>query len=617
MRRVRSWRADGTVTTPVEQGPEGEPEGPTAAPAPSPERPPTSAVTVLRSVLATQRWPAIGLAVSSLAAGLAESTILALVAQAATVMVDGGERVSAMVGPFELDQRVPVILGVAAVLGTLRLGLQVVVAYLPSQMAADTQAEMRHRLFDAYSRASWDVQAEEREGHLQELLTNQVGQATLASLQAAMLLSAGLTFLTLVFAAFLLGPFTAVLVLGVAAALAALLRPLARRGRQYASRLSKAQIAYAGTVGTSVRIAEETYTFGTAEAERARLRDGVEVARHHFLRSHFAGRLTQGLYQGLVILLLVGGLAGLYASGTGRIASLGTVVLILVRASSYGQQAQVAWQAMQQAGPYLDRLSDAEERYRANPPALGSQPFPARAALRFDDVSFSYIAERPVLDHISFTAAPGEAVGIVGPSGAGKSTLVQLLLRMRVPTAGRLELGGIPVDDIDLLEWRRNVAYVPQEPRLLHASVTENIRFFRDLPDAAIERAARLAYIHDDIVAMPAGYDTTIGQRADAVSGGQRQRICLARALAGEPEVLVLDEPTSALDATSEAAIQSSLRALRGDLTVFIVAHRPSLLEICDRVVRIEGGRLTVPADAAQELLATGAPPHDGAPPAP
>ena len=551
-------------------------------------RPPLSVLAVLRTVLALRPGAAVALVLGALTAGIAESTILALVADTATAMVDGLDPVEVALGPVELEARVSVLLIAAALLGTLRVLLQVGLAYLPALIAGDAQASMRNRLFDAYSRSAWEVQAEERDGHLQELVTNQVGQATQALLMSTTLVSAGLTFLTLVATAFVLGPGAAVLVLVVAAALAAVLRPLARWGRQHAAALSTAQILHAESVGSSIRLAEETYTFGTADAERRRLRERVALTRHHFLRQQFASRLTQGLYQGLVILLLVAGLAVLHASGTGRVASLGAIVLILVRASSYGQQAQVAWQVVQQAGPYLERLAAAEDRFAAHPQRSGDRPYPSGTELRLEAVSFAYRPGRPVLQGVDLYVAGGAVVGIVGRSGAGKSTLVQLLLRMRRPTTGAIELGGIPVEEISLDEWRRHVAYVPQEPRLVHATVAENISFSRDLDSAAIERAARLAHIHDDIVAMPEGYDTVIGQRADAVSGGQRQRICLARALAGAPDILVLDEPTSALDAASEAAIRASLLELRDGPTIFIVAHRPALLEICDQLLEIE-----------------------------
>jgi ABC-type multidrug transport system fused ATPase/permease subunit len=133
---------------------------------------------------------------------------------------------------------------------------------------------------------------------------------------------------------------------------------------------------------------------------------------------------------------------------------------------------------------------------------------------------------------------------------------------------------------------------VPQEPRLLHASVAENIRYFRELDDEAVTRAAQLARIHDEIMEWPQGYDSLVGPRADAVSGGQQQRICLARALVARPAMLVLDEPTSALDPRSETLIQDSLSALKHELTLFIVAHRMSTLEICDRVMVIIDGQL-------------------------
>jgi ATP-binding cassette subfamily B protein len=145
--------------------------------------------------------------------------------------------------------------------------------------------------------------------------------------------------------------------------------------------------------------------------------------------------------------------------------------------------------------------------------------------------------------------------------------------------------------DVSLAEWTQRVGYVPQDPRLLSATVAENIRFYRRyLSDADVVAAAKQAHVHDEIMALPDGYDTTIGQRADAVSGGQRQRLCIARALAGRPDFLILDEPTSALDVRSESLVQESLKTLHGEFTLLIVAHRLSTLNICDRIMVIVNG---------------------------
>jgi ABC-type multidrug transport system fused ATPase/permease subunit len=262
---------------------------------------------------------------------------------------------------------------------------------------------------------------------------------------------------------------------------------------------------------------------------------------------------------------------------------------------------QGAYQGLNQSMPFIERTLTAETRYADSEPEYGEEELEEIDSLSFANVRFSYRPEETVLDDISFDVQGRESIGIVGPSGAGKSTIVQLLLRLREPGSGSFLVNGVAASEYSAESWHRRVAYVPQEPRLLHASVRDNIRYFRDLDDETIERAAALAQIHDDVVGWSDGYDTIIGPRADAVSGGQKQRVCLARALAAEPSVLVLDEPTSALDPQSEALIGTSLSTLRHELTLFIVAHRMSTLDICDRVMVIVDGKLV--AFDTKELL--------------
>jgi ABC-type multidrug transport system fused ATPase/permease subunit len=309
-------------------------------------------------------------------------------------------------------------------------------------------------------------------------------------------------------------------------------------------------------------------------------------------------RLASNLYQSLIYVLLIAGLALVYLFANGGVAALGGVVLLLVRAGAYGNQIQTYYQMLRQALPFVERLLSAERRYRESAPTHGRKRLSSIRRLVFDDVSFAYDLARPALAHVSFDIDAGEAIGIVGPSGAGKSTLAQLLLQLRVPTSGRYLVNGEPAADFSLSDWHRHVAYLPQSPGLMHASVVENITYLRDIPPQDVQRAARLARIEDDILSWQDGYDTLVGPRADAVSGGQAQRICLARALAGRPRLLVLDEPTSALDPTSERLIQASLNALKGTVTLIIIAHRMSTLDLCDRVMVIVDGSL----DAVENL---------------
>jgi ABC-type multidrug transport system fused ATPase/permease subunit len=384
----------------------------------------------------------------------------------------------------------------------------------------------------------------------------------------------------------------AVMVLVAATLLFAALRPLNQAGARRARELSAAQLEYAGGIGQANRLAEETRVFGIADAQRAQINGLIETSRNHLYRTQLIGRLAPSIYQSAIYLILVLALALLATAGTTHVIALGAVVIILMRAGSYGQSVQGAWQLLRQCVPFIERLQEIKRRYEESGHPEGDLPLANVASLAYEHVSFSYRPGEPVLTDISFEVDGGETVGIIGPSGAGKSTLVQILLRLRHQQEGQYLVNGVPADQFTSEDWHTRVAYVPQEPRLVHASVAENIRFFRDLDDEEVERAARLARIHDEIMAWPNGYETIVGPRADAVSGGQQQRICLARALAARPQVLVLDEPTSALDPYSETLIQESLTALREDLTLFIVAHRMSTLDICRRVMVIVNGRL-------------------------
>jgi ABC-type multidrug transport system fused ATPase/permease subunit len=177
---------------------------------------------------------------------------------------------------------------------------------------------------------------------------------------------------------------------------------------------------------------------------------------------------------------------------------------------------------------------------------------------------------------------------------------VDLLLGLRPPTAGRLTINGIDLDEIPRAWWYSNAALVDQQPRLISGRIDDNIRFFRPWVSVhEIERAARHAHIAGVIEDMPDAYATVLGAGGGGLSGGQKQRLSIARALAGSPEFVVLDEPTSALDMTSESEVVEALQSLRGDTTVVIVSHRPSVLRLCDRVIVLIDG--SIAADGKPE----------------
>jgi ATP-binding cassette, subfamily B, bacterial len=216
-----------------------------------------------------------------------------------------------------------------------------------------------------------------------------------------------------------------------------------------------------------------------------------------------------------------------------------------------------------------------------------------KGEIRFEHVSFSYGADRLVLDDVSFVANPGEMVALVGLTGAGKSTLVSLIPRFFEPTSGRVLVDGVDVANYRLRSLRERVAIVLQDAVLFGGTVADNIRYGHLGASAAdIEDAARAAHAHGFITRLPQGYATAIAEAGASLSGGERQRISIARALLKDAPILILDEPTSSLDALSEEAVFDALRRLRSGRTTVVIAHRLSTIRDANRILVLHDGRI-------------------------
>jgi ABC-type multidrug transport system fused ATPase/permease subunit len=250
---------------------------------------------------------------------------------------------------------------------------------------------------------------------------------------------------------------------------------------------------------------------------------------------------------------------------------------------------------LQERAAAVDRIRGFLDRWAASAPAGGSEPCPRVGRVALESVWVTYEdGDRPALADVSLALEPGEQLGLVGRTGAGKSTLALTLLGLLEPDRGRVMVDGVPLSALSRADWHRRIAWVPQQPLLLTGSVRDNIRFLRDdVDDEAVRAAALSAGLGPEIESWRDGLDHHVGAAGASLSGGQRQRIALARALAGQPDLLVLDEPTSALDAHTEVAVRDAIAALRGRATVAVIAHRLSTLDSCDRVAVLDEGRLT------------------------
>jgi subfamily B ATP-binding cassette protein MsbA len=213
--------------------------------------------------------------------------------------------------------------------------------------------------------------------------------------------------------------------------------------------------------------------------------------------------------------------------------------------------------------------------------------------IRFDDVSFAYGPDVPVLRGFSFTAAGGKTTAIVGASGAGKSTLIALLQRFYDVDGGRIEIDGQNIAEVTKRSLRQNIAYVSQHPYLFEGTIADNIRYGRvDATDEDIREAAQQAFADEFIGEQPQGYDTPVGESGSTLSGGQRQRVSIARALVRNAPILLLDEATSALDNESEARVQAALAGASRGRTTIVIAHRLSTVVNADHIVVLDDGRL-------------------------
>ncbi|MGQ0663488.1 MAG: ABC transporter ATP-binding protein [Pseudomonadota bacterium] len=354
---------------------------------------------------------------------------------------------------------------------------------------------------------------------------------------------------------------------------------------------------------------------------------GREVAATEALDREFRGlaaanarlvAISSGVSLTVQPIMLAGLFAILYWAVEYRglgLSDIGLFILMLTRIAPQINTLNTSRVTVANTAPSFARLERLmAEAKSATAIRGGARPFPGlNCEARFEDVTFTYDrAHRamPALTGITFAVRRGETVALVGRSGAGKSTTVDLLPRFFEPDAGRISIDGVPIEDFVLSDLRRAIAFVTQDTVLFDDTIRANIGYGlgRPLDDALLWRALEQAHAADFVRALERGVDTAVGERGVRLSGGQRQRLALARALAQEPSILILDEPTSALDSESEAAIQVALEALRGSLTVIVIAHRLATIRSADRIVVVQDGRTI--AEGTHETLLKGCEPY-------
>jgi ABC-type multidrug transport system fused ATPase/permease subunit len=530
------------------------------------------------------------MAIAAFAGGLAEALFLVTVTRAAFAITNGKDRVGIVSNWFlSLDETLLLALGLILV----RLALAAFASWHSARLTSSVVAEIRGQIATAFLDASWEIQQGQRGGSLQELHTSYSNQASflMGAFSQGVLATANLV--ALIGMAVAVDPLgAAVLVLSVAV-LGLFLRPMRQAVRRRAKEAAAAGMGFATSVNEISELGMELHVFHVQRPVGSRIAALIDRARERAVRLQFAQGLTAPLYTGLAYLALLGALALVATSDATSLTSLGASMLVMLRSLSYGQALQGAHTNVSSSVPSIEELQRQLTVFETGRRQDGGQHIESVGELRAEGIVFSYPGGPPVLRDISFSIDPHEVVGIVGPSGGGKSTLVELLLGLRDPDRGQILLGGEDIGRFAKAELARKVTFVPQAAHLISGTVADNIRFLRDgVTQADVERAARLAHVHDDISGFADGYEHQVGERGSHLSGGQQQRLCIARALVEQPDVLILDEPTSALDVRSEHLIRTTLQGLKERMTVIVIAHRLSTLDICDRIMVIQSGEM-------------------------
>jgi ABC-type multidrug transport system fused ATPase/permease subunit len=380
-------------------------------------------------------------------------------------------------------------------------------------------------------------------------------------------------------------------VIAVGVVLSLILRPLNVRSRRASRDLSKTTRAMATHVTEFTRLSRDFRLFGVEIRVMDRLRGLIQDTGHVYRRTQMLSQTVPILYQSFALGFIIAAIVLLAGAGHAKFAELGAILLLVLRSVSYGSNIQSSIQGLRASQGLLEDVTRELGRFddaRVEP----GERVPESFEVDFDSVDYSYDGVTPAVSSINMHIPEGKIVGVLGPSGSGKTTISQLLLGLREPTSGRATIGGEDAVAISKSDVHSTVALVPQEPVLLQGSVIENIKFFRDFEEREVIEAARSAYLHEDVVRMPAGYETLVGEGGGALSGGQKQRLAIARALIGSPKLIVLDEPTSGVDGRTEQLIRQTLSELRGRVTVVIISHRIETTAQCDLILVLANGKI-------------------------
>ena len=456
-------------------------------------------------------------------------------------------------------------------------------------------ASWQQRLFSSYFGSEFGFFRERRAGDLISAGITEPVRLGGAFYQANLILSSVLFIGVQVAVALVIAPVVVAMLFGAGTFLFIISVGLVRRGLLVGEEMTVVNADLQSDAGELVAGAKFVKATATEQRAVARLSRTILRLRDLTFSNSFDVQIVRAIFEyasGLVVI-------GLLVAGPMLLAvDVGTVVVIVamfIRLFPKVTGLRQCQQSISLVLPAFDAVSAmvAEAENTAEPRLIsGSAPRLSKgpASIGLESVTVA-INGRTILDEISLAIKPGECVVLTGQTGAGKTTLLDCMLGLRRIESGIIRIDGERLDTLAVSEWRHGVGYLGQDPMLFHATIEENLRWIKpDTTDADIEKALRLASA-EFVYQLPDGLKTIVGDAGSRLSGGERQRIALARALLGEPRLLVLDEATSALDAATETSVVETIARLKGSLTIVSITHRPALVAVADRMIEVKQGK--------------------------
>ncbi len=532
--------------------------------------------------------PSVGLAfVAALLEALVLASLLPLIEAAAS---DRGD-LELPFGPIRIGLDTMALAQVVVVAIVMMTLLHIGSSWLRARAHTGHLDASRRRLMKAWASADADVTHVELPGRLMELL-GFVSQRALALTSLASLAGAVGSMLVFVVTALVVDPAAAGAIVVVGGLLAAALIPVRRRQQRLSRERAALNVELTEAVGQLVDNLDDIGRHGVAEHVLGTFHDRDRHALSLIRRTRAMLGSVGPLYRGVGMLVVIGAVLVSSRATNVDTTTFGAAAILLYRSLAVGQRIQTDLTSIADASGAIEQLDAALATYDRSVTTWGTDEIDTVDTIELDGVTYRYPgSDDAALHEISLRLAGGDMIGIAGPSGSGKSTLASLLGGRREPTHGEVRLNGKPRSAYTEAAWTSAIAMVPQTTRIIEATVADNIAYHRSGVDRdTVIRAAKAAGVHEQIVALPDGYETRIGPSTRALSGGQVQRLGIARALAGGPNVIILDEPTSALDDASEAIVADTLDRLRGSVLAVVIAHRPRTLDVCDRVVLMGDG---------------------------